>query len=151
MENTNEPQKNLSKSGEPPKPRTAGNRIIKIIAYFISLISILVIIICCQILYFRPDCRFIDWLSDLTDAVGIPFRQTAYSRFSDAEMAQMGYTQKEHFVCLEQKNHLRHRCYLPHFINNQYEKYQAKQRGEVFYGDVKSCKDIEIQGDGEKK
>ena len=64
---------------------------------------------------------------------------------------KLDYTLKEQWICHEQKIYMSHRCYLPHFINKQYEKYQAKQRGEEFYGDVKSCKDIEIQWDGEKK
>ena len=64
---------------------------------------------------------------------------------------KLDYTSEEQWLCHEQKVHMFRRCYLPHFINRQYEKYKARQRGEEFYGDVKDCRGIEIQGDGEKK
>lgn len=114
----------------------------------------------CQYLFLqlnivRSDCTWMTFMCDIGEIVYgnrqncIVF-QRAYSRFSDAEMARRGYTHKEHFVCLAQQRRLSQRCYLPHFINKQYEKYQAKQRGEEFYGDAEDCRDIEIKGEGKK-
>ena len=58
----------------------------------------------------RRDCTWMTFMCDMGEIVhgnrqNCIIFQTAYSLASDAEMAQMGYTQKEHFVCLEQKNH----------------------------------------------
>ena len=103
----------------------------------------------------RSDCTWMTFMCDMGEILYgsrqncIVFH-TAYALASDAEMARRGYTHKEHFICIDQKNHLRHRCYLPHFINRQYEKYQAKQRGEEFYGDAKDCRDIEVKKEEKK-
>ena len=100
----------------------------------------------------RRDCEWTDFMCDLGEIIyenrnNCILFLTSESLASDTEMARMGYPTKDHLICLKQHHHLKHhRCYLPHFINKQYEKYKAQQRGEEFYGDVKDCKDIEIKG-----
>lgn len=63
---------------------------------------------------------------------------------------KLDYTLQEQWLCHEQHVHMSRRCYLPHFINRQYEKYQAKQRGEAFYGEVKNCRDIKVKKEEKK-
>ena len=151
----------MNPSEKPQKFQFVLGKIIKSIGIILASAAGLVIAfsiwLTLQLNIVRPDCSWKDLMCDMGSIIHgnrydcILFYRSG-SRASDAEMARMGYPTKDHFLCLEQKYHLEHqRCYLPHFINNQYEKYQAKQRGEEFYGDVKDCRDIEIQGDGEKK
>ena len=116
-----------------------------------SILSLFILYI--HLNFVRRDCFLAEWICDVSEALNAPkcFHVVAVAdRFGMSDW--WGVTKPEHErtaaeqTCIEQQNHLHSRCYLPHFINRQYEKYQAKQRGEEFYGDAKDCRDIEIKG-----
>ena len=116
-----------------------------------SIVSLFILYI--HLNFVRRDCFLAEWICDVSEAFNAP---NCFHVVSVADRFGMtdwwGVTKPKHErtaaeqLCIEQQNHLHSRCYLPHFINRQYEKYQAKQRGEEFYGDAKDCRDIEIKG-----
>ena len=152
----------MNSSEKPQKFQFVLGKIIKSIGIILASVAGLIIAfsiwLTVHLNFVRRDCFLAEWICDVSEALNAPecFHVVAVAdRFGMSDW--WGVTKPEHErtaaeqTCIEQQNHLHSRCYLPHFINKQYEKYQAKQRGEEFYGDVKDCKDIEIQGDGEKK
>ena len=123
--------------------------IVVVFSFLLNLIVIVAIISYIHGGYTLRGC-FEDFICDVGELVGHKKCLGLTGRYT-VTYGKLDYTLKEQWLCHEQKVHMSRRCYLPHFINKQYEKYKAQQRGEEFYGDEKNCRDIEIQGNGEKK
>ena len=132
--------------------------LVKIIGIVLVVTELSLFILYIHLNFVRRDCFLADWICDVSDAVNAShcFHIVAVAdRFSMTDWWGITKPRSERTAaeqnCIEQQNHLHSRCYLPHFINKQSEKYQAKQRGEEFYGDAEDCRDIEIKDDGEKQ